>query len=576
VAVPPIRAAARPRVIDAGRKALRAAVVPSHGLELPVSNQFRVWDAIAGCFLTPKNRIRALLSAHGYVEAPASYPTVEGFKKVGGDGVFVIFAHGGAGEEKDKSKAFSLWTSTNVGLDLEGKYDAMWDAFELSYMMMPGRNASGLCANTVINYGVTPGFVAHYMHFARNSLVYLNVCDSGTPDAGDMRQAFGNANASVVVGWDASVSVGTTFRTVPYFIDRLLGSNDVEPREDPKQRAFNVYDVRDNMAAKGRTVEPLTGAQLTIFKMNNDFGLLAPSIQFLSNEDDGVQPHLIIAGMFGADPGEGKRSVTINDTELDNIHWSPTEIDCDIPEAGSNASGTVVVKVGSGTNARESNHVNLTEWIAELTYDRDDPGDLAAQMTIKLRILADIHPFREKPGEQPFETTVLFPPRGDTNMHMTTSGTYEETLGDCKDTYTFGQGGDVGTPFGTGEGKDGSWSYFGSVDTQSHTLQLNIAVLGVFKAGTYVRTRIGPGDCDTFNVPQWVSLAIDECLYDDLVQSPAFRMQMGDDFTVPEDNRGPCDAKDPLIGQVNDNHAQGKIKWAEMTPFYPPDPDAAR
>jgi hypothetical protein len=69
---------------------------------------------------------------------------------------------------------------------------------------------------------------------------------------------------------------------------------------------------------------------------------------------------------------------------------------------------------------------------------------------------------------------------------------------------------------------------------------------------------------------------IDDCLYDDLVQSPAFRMQMSDEFVVPQDERGPCDADDPLIGEVDDNHAQGKVKWGEMTPLFLPDPDAAR
>jgi hypothetical protein len=54
--------------------------------------------------------------------------------------------------------------------------------------------------------------------------------------------------------------------------------------------------------------------------------------------------------------------------------------------------------VGTGSNARKSNEVNITEWIGELTYDRDDPGSLAAQMKVKIRILADIHSFSRPSG----------------------------------------------------------------------------------------------------------------------------------------------------------------------------------
>lgn len=563
----------RTKIIDAGRKAMRALRVPTSGLELPKSRQFRVWDGINGCYLTPRNRIRALLREGGYVEAPALSPTVDGFLKVRGDGVFVLFSHGDAGQLKDRSNVYAVWTSTNVGYPEEALYDAYFDSHELAYMIMPGRDAQGGCS-TVTNYGITATFVARRMSFTENSLVYLNVCQSGSAAAGDFRQALANAGASVVVGWDGNVSVGTTFKTLPYLIDRLLGANEVQPRENPKQRAFNIYDVRDNMAAVGRVTEPLTGATLEVFRLSGDFGLLAPTIQFLSIDDDGQQPRLIIAGLFGTDPGEGKRSVTINGTELENILWNPTEIDCDIPESGGNAFGTVVVKVGSGQGARESNPVNITQWEGELTYERDDPGDQTATMKIKFRILADIHDFRDEPGEPPFKTQVLFGPRGgDTSVHVTTGGKYAETIGDCTETWTFGQGGDLVTPF---EGTpNGAWMYFGSVDTESHTLQLNMAVLTVFDAGTWVATG-PPGACDTFSRPYYVTVSIEDCLYDDIVQTAAFRMQMGDDFVVLEDQRGPCTV-DPLVSQLSDDHqAQAKIRWGTMTPLSLPDPDAAR
>jgi hypothetical protein len=145
-----------------------------------------------------------------YVAAPAVLPTVDNFaRNVHGDGVFVLFTHGGAGQLKDKSYVYSMFTSTNVAILDEGLYGDLYDKQELTYMIEHGRNSIGECATTT-NYGITAQFVSNHMTFAPNSLVYLNVCQSGTEGAGDMRQAFGNAGASVVVGWDGNVSVGAS------------------------------------------------------------------------------------------------------------------------------------------------------------------------------------------------------------------------------------------------------------------------------------------------------------------------------------------------------------------------------
>lgn len=572
----PSRAAPQRRVvIPAGRKMFSALRVPTRALELPAQPTFRAVNAIGTCYTDPLPVLKSLLRKGHYVDAGPLNGTVESFASIHGNGIVYIDSHGGIGMNDENAPVYGIWTATPHDFSTLDKYNDMIHDGQLVIMTERGRDELGQCRH-VCHYGITGAFVSVHMNFAKNSLVFIDACSSASVAALDMQQAFKNNNASHYLGWSNEVDDAFAYKAMKYLFDRLLGVNVISP-EDPKQRAFNIDQVLGDMATHRHLIDdPYKHAQLTSVRLNDDFGLLSPTIQFLSMDDDGQQPRLLIAGIFGKDPGEGKRSVTINGQELDNISWYPTEIDCDIPETGSNASGTVVVKVGTGNDARESNHVNITEWIGELTYDRDDPGSLAAQMKIKVRILADIHDFRDEPGETPFKTTVLFIPRGDTNIHMTTGGTYEENLGSCKDTWTFGQGGEVGTPFGTGQGTDGTWTYFGSIDTESHTLQLSIAVLGVFKAGTYVRTRTGPDPCDTFNLPQWVSLYIDDCLYDDLVGTKGFRMQMDNDFVVAQDERVPCDADDPLIGEVNDNHAQGKIKWGEMTPFFLPDPDAAR
>ena len=570
---PKVSAAPRRIVVPAGRGMTRAFRVPSSGRELPVSNQFRAVNAIGTCHINPLPVIKRLLRNGHYVDANPPAPTVAGLMNVRGDGVFYINSHGGPGFDRNQVAYYAIWTLDPLVTATLGNYRAMVNSHELVGMVEYSNDAQGNC-NSVMHYGITSTFVRNRMSFAKNSIVIVDACASASAPAFALRDAFGAAGASVYVGWTKSVTSGFAYKAMKYLIDRMLGVNEITP-EDPKQRAFNIYQVRNDMEVRRQLVEePANHTILTVVPLKDDFGLLSPSIQFLSIEDDGVQPRLIIAGLFGTDPGEGKRSVTINGTELGNVQWNPTEIHCDIPESGGNAYGTVVVKVGSGQGARASNPVNITQWEGELTYERDDPGDQTATMSIKFRVLADIHDFRDEPGEPPFKTQVLFGPRGgDTSVHVTTGGKYEETIGNCTETWTFGQGGDLVTPF---EGTpNGAWMYFGSVDTESHTLQLNMAVLTVFVAGTWVATG-PPGECETFNRPYYVTVAIDDCLYDDLVQTAAFRIQMDNDFAVLEDQRGPCTV-DPLVSQLSNSHqGQAKIRWGTLTPLSLPDPDAAR
>jgi hypothetical protein len=571
--LPAPRSAAAPRhvVIPAGRRMMTALRVPTSALELPAPATFVAINAIGTCHINPLPVIKKLLRDGHYADQPTA-PTVAGFKSINNPGVLYINSHGGPGFDKNLNPYYAVWTADSVDVATLAAYKTMLANHELVGMAETSNDATGNCRK-VIHWGITSAFVRAHMHLARNSLVIVDACSSASAPAADLRAAFAAVGASAYVGWTKTVDANFAYRSMKYLIDRILGVNEISP-ETPRQRAFNIDQVRDDMANHRNMVDdPHKDAILTVFHMKDDFGLLAPTVQFLSIDDNGIQPRLIIAGLFGTDPGASNRSVTINGQELDNIDWHPTEIDCDIPETGANAHGTVVVKVGSGAHARASNPVNITEWQGELDYDRDEPGDQAAHMKIKVRILADIHDFRDDPGEPPFKTTVLFQARRGTSVEATTSGSFSRPIGNCTETTTLGQGGNLTTPF---EGSlNGTWIYFGSVDTQNHTLQLNIAVLAGFVAGTWVINGSDP-QCTPFNQPLHVSMVIDDCLYDDLVQSPAFRMQMTNDFTVGADSRGPCTV-DPIASPLQgDYQSQATIHWNDMTPVFLPDPDAAR
>jgi hypothetical protein len=157
----------------------------------------------------------------------------------------------------------------------------------------------------------------------------------------------------------------------------------------------------------------------------------------------------------------------------------------------------------------------------------------------------------------------------DTSVKVTTDGTYTRTIANCTDTFTQGEGTDIKSPHETTT--NGGWTYFGSVDSKGHQLQLSMQALAAFNAGTWKRS----GDCETFDKPLFLLFAMEDCIFDDKNQTTAFRIPMNDDFTVPEGDRGPCDVK-PLIGEINDLTAHAKIHWVEMKPIFPPDPDTAR
>lgn len=109
-------------------------------------------------------------------------------------------------------------------------------------------------------------------------------------------------------------------------------------------------------------------------------------------------------------------------------------------------------------------------------------------MKMDVHFRADIHAFRDQPHEQPFETTVLFGAMRDASVGITASGTYAQTQGPCTDTFTFNTTINLLSPYDPSQ--EGGWTYFGSVDSQSHTLQLNLHLQTLSAVGSWVRSGL--------------------------------------------------------------------------------------
>ena len=564
-------------VIPSGKEVARLAKLQqTSGRQLPVSMQYRAFRGIGTCHINPLPAIRALLGEQKYYPAPSGSPTVLGLKGIRNDGFFYLDTHGGLGTRVDSLQVMALWTTDEKTTQNEASFRSMLNAYDVVYMIdYVADRVSGGCP-AVTHYGITSSFVSKYMHFAKNSLVYIDACYSG--DA-NLQTAFATAGAGTYVGWSKSVSDPFAYAAAKYMLDRLLGTNKTPPIESPKQRAFPIDLIMTDMARVHLVVDPGTGAVLTATHLNGDFGLLAPTIKYLSIEEPAGRTELYVAGVFGDDPGS-KGQVWINDTEkLDIIQWTPDYIRCDLPATGDNSAGSIQVYVnetdgpGSPPLGRASNKVNLTQWRGQVRYKRTEPGTLESHMALNVHIRADVHPFRDLPHETPNKTTVLFRDTRDGDGTAGASGTHDIPQGQCAIRLTYAGSATFGPPYQVQN--DANWQYYGSVDTQNHQLRLDIEASAAFSqygSWQYVGSGCPP------NVFEWgVQAAFDDCLYDDLVQTHAFLIPVrADDWAFVGNSRS-CQPP-TYYGQVfpDGYPADVKAEWDTFLADFPPDTTEAQ
>ena len=581
----------RQMVMPSGRELLTSPMFSQAvGNELPSSMQYRAWNAIGTCHVDPIPTIAALLELGNYYAAPnAGPPTVDNFKRVKGDGVFYLNTHGGIGKAVDSVPVMALWTRDRKSAANEVKFKTMLDAYQLAYMTEYSSDSTGACG-MVTHYGITNAFVVDFMRFGTNSLIFLDACSSAEPN---LVQAFHNSGASVVLCWTNSVTDGFAFKAAKFMYDRLLGVNRIDPKESPFQRPFGVDAIRQDMASRSpsKTVDPSTGAVLTISRQGGDFGMLAPSILFLSIEETPDISYLWVAGTFGTDFGDGNRQVTMNGQPLvimlgGQPSWGPTVIVCEIPVAGASSAGPVYVQIREGTESdvapltwRTSNPVNLTEWKPVFTVTHDEPSTLNMSMTLNVHLRADLHSFREIPHEQPWKTTVLFDDTRAASGSANAGGAHE-TVGivdpPCKLTVAYAGSVAMQSPYDFDGQGEWQWEYDGSFDTQQKLLALNLFATAGYANSTI--TASGPfPDCANFTFPMpAVFSSIDDCLYDEINLTHTLNITMDDAWVILAGSRECPTAPDYSVVYPDGQTAMGKIQWSNSSPLHPPDPDSAR
>ncbi len=257
---------------------------------------------------------------------------------------------------------------------------------------------------------LTAAFVRQFWRgkFARNSFVYIDSCWS--LNNRDFLSAIFDAGASVYAGWPGATLPESSYYTLWYVFDRLLGANSVGAgdqnidrnrlEEVPAQRPFDWGALKDDMARKnvGKTRDPETGEPSELrFEPGpgGEFGVLRPSIQFLSVDE--LNGSLYIGGIFGRRPPSDRAEVTVGGQPLDIEfdQWTEDWITCS--GLGPRSCGDVVLTI----NGKQSNPVPLTLWHGEVEVSVTGPGTLSSTVKINLYLRGHVHDFRERPGEAP-------------------------------------------------------------------------------------------------------------------------------------------------------------------------------
>jgi hypothetical protein len=256
--------------------------------------------------------------------------TIESLKNVGGDGVFYFSSHGiilGSADDPANPLHFALWTSTKV--DPPFPPNAPAQGLDI-YRALKGADPFTHQEVHEDHWAITSKFVRKYWkNFSANSLVYIDACSSGSPGAADFEKAIFEKKASLYVGWNCANGVEieeeTSAKTAHYIFDRLLGADVAEqvlPPPKPPQRPFDFATVYSNLSQHDLGESP--GCVLDFRRKSGQFGLLCPSIRevFADQTSGQFSPgQLDIVGLFGTDPGEGFRTVTVGGEKVTVKSW---------------------------------------------------------------------------------------------------------------------------------------------------------------------------------------------------------------------------------------------------------------
>ncbi len=450
--------------------------------ELPHNAQARVLLSLDREFYNPPNdQVAGLLSDYHY-NVIQQLATVENLKSVSGDGAFYWGAHGTIGmDDRSQMAYWAVWTATDVTGTNNILYKADLDDGSLVHFSAAYQR-SGVGNGVIVraHYAITTKFIAKYnWSFAPNCFLYMACCysDYGAIVADMAARSDGSA---ATYGWSNVVGVLAAWKAGAFAFDRLLGANQVEPKESAPQRPFDAANVYSEMQNKGLDKG---GDSCVLIEHDDGAPALAPSIYNMTMSER-IQESplrgkskLTINGQFGTDEG----TVKIGGVEVPIITWAKDKIECepaDLPGPGF-AGDVLVISQG-----RPGNSVPLTQWHGKLTYSIDllppQVSNAVSTIVCDVYFRGDVHRFRNQAGEGrntpgPFDfraapgSTCHWAVTGDPPPMATWSGPLSADL-------PFGLNGTVNPPYGTG------FIVSGIVDTGGGAVRLSFNFLNCVTA----------------------------------------------------------------------------------------------
>jgi hypothetical protein len=510
---------------------------------VPTNKRARIMRSMGTLFPDATANISSILTKSGYdVISPAA--TIANLETVAGDGIFYLHGHGGAGQTRESSVNYGLWTSDLVTAANAARYEPLIASGEI-FEMTANQNAPAVEGGDPIvetHYAITASFVRNHMSFGPGSFVLIHGC-SGADAA--FKAACIAKGASLYAGWTNVVMSDDSRRASEFVFDRMTGANHFADslEETPQQRPFDYQAVWDDLKARGwDTSHTDWGDAKFVFApgTTGQTGILNPSITYVAPNDvaSDTQSTLTIGGMFGPDPGEDNRDVHLGALGLKVKTWAEDRIVCELPQSGSGASGDCIVTV----RGHDSNKVPLTEYKAKFTYTLFGRGSQKQVVTFtNAHFRADLHPRRLKPHIAPTKPSVMF-------LHIVDSTAKYACSGSDGDVTWSGSGPLNAKRFSPSYSANG-FNVAGQIDTATKIMKINcFAVkrngrIEISSDGQIVRRDVATG-------------------FTSLGASPYVPVRLSSNFGIIAGS---------YTGKSDDYTA--RLVWQACTPLSPPDAD---
>jgi len=525
---------------------------------VPAKKPVRIVRSMGTAFPDCTGNLLSWLGQAGYTNAGGS-ANIASLKTVSGDGVFYLHGHGGAGVVRaGAAPAYALWTLDDYTVANEAAFAGDLGTGAVCYML--ARQDSGQPA--VWHYAITDKFVTQYMSFGANSFVLIHGCNGNSASAAAFKAACFAKGASLYAGWTDVVMSNDSARASRFVIDRMLGANQYAPKESPKQRPFDYQAVWADLTSRGWDTSNAPGhgaAKFTFSTSAGDCGILAPSIQFITLYEapyyETAQTKMEIAGLFGDDPGEDKRTVTVGGTEVDVTEWAADMVTCDIPNFGEGSVGDVIVE----SVGHKSNKVPISEWTIPFTYTHHYYGSLTDTLHVNAHIRADIHKWRDEPGKAPnTPSAVLFKGMSDTDGDWKSEGNgYVNNDPEAETDHIIWTGSGLLSGEDADDPNQGATAV-GYFDLQSMSLMV---WLWAFCGADQKQVEIIGNDGRDIKYGEALAWNVVPVFDERIDYQPYLRIPLNGEYGIDAGSR---EAKDPPVDQ------SAKVEWEAATVSYPP------